>query len=77
MILIIENFIINQMKEEGIKHYTYATAAPQFGINKRFILMINAVEKDVKNTEELKSFQRMVILIRVCRVKNSKQKSIK
>lgn len=48
--------LINQMKEEGIKHYAYATAAPQFGINKRFILMINAVEKDVKNTEELKSF---------------------
>ena len=59
IVKIIKNiyFIYNIiLKEEGIKHYAYATAEPQFGINKRFILMINAIEKDVKNTEKLKSF---------------------
>jgi len=48
--------LINQIKEASIKEYAFAAAAPQFGINKRLILMISAVEKKVKNIKELEEF---------------------
>ena len=48
--------VINQMMEVSINQYAFAAAAPQFGINKRFILMISAVEKKVKNKKELEQF---------------------
>lgn len=48
--------LINQIKEASVKEYAFAAAAPQFGINKRFILMISAVEKKVKNKIELEQF---------------------
>lgn len=37
--------LINQMMEVSINQYAFAAVAPQFGINKRFILMISEVEK--------------------------------
>lgn len=37
--------LINQMMEVSINRYAFEAAAPQFGINKRFILMISEVEK--------------------------------
>lgn len=49
--------LINQIRDASIDLYAFAAAAPQFGINKRFILMISAVEKKVKNIQELKQFQ--------------------
>lgn len=42
--------------EASVDQYAFAAAAPQFGINKRFILMISAVERKVKNIEELEQF---------------------
>ena len=48
--------LINQIMEASLGHYAFAAAAPQFGINKRLILMISAVEKKVKNKEELDQF---------------------
>lgn len=45
--------IINEMKDECLKQYAYACAAPQFGITKRFILMITSEEMKVNNVEEL------------------------
>ena len=48
--------LINQIMEASVDQYAFATAAPQFGINKRFILMISAVERKVKNIEELEQF---------------------
>lgn len=45
--------IINEMKDECLKQYAYACAAPQFGIMKRFILMITAEEMKVNKAEEL------------------------
>ena len=45
--------LINQIMEASVGQYAFAAAAPQFGINKRFILMISAVEKKVKNKTEL------------------------
>lgn len=49
--------LINQIFEASVEQYAFAAAAPQFGINKRFILMISAVEKNVKNIKELEQFQ--------------------
>lgn len=49
--------LINQIKEVSVKLYAFAAAAPQFGINKRFILMISAVEKKVNNLKELEEFK--------------------
>lgn len=49
--------LINQIKNASIDQYAFAAAAPQFGINKRFILMISAVEKKVRNVQELEQFQ--------------------
>lgn len=49
--------LINQIMEASVDQYAFAAAAPQFGINKRFILMISAVEKKVKNKMELEKFQ--------------------
>ena len=40
--------LINQIMEASLGHYAFAAAAPQFGINKRLILMISAVEKRLK-----------------------------
>lgn len=48
--------LINQIMEVSVNEYAFAAAAPQFGINKRFILMISAVEKKVKNKMELEQF---------------------
>lgn len=48
--------LINQIMEASVDQYAFAAAAPQFGINKRFILMISAVERKVKNIEELEQF---------------------
>ena len=44
--------LINQIMEASVGNYAFAAAAPQFGINKRFILMISAIEKKVKNKNE-------------------------
>lgn len=49
--------LINQIMEASVGNYAFAAAAPQFGINKRFILMISAIEKKVKNKMELEQFQ--------------------
>lgn len=49
--------LINQIRDVSVEQYAFAAAAPQFGINKRFILMISAVEKKVKNVKELERFQ--------------------
>ena len=48
--------LINQIMEASVDQYAFAAAVPQFGINKRFILMISAVERKVKNIEELEQF---------------------
>lgn len=48
--------LINQIMEASVGQYAFAAAAPQFGINKRLILMISAVEKKVKNKKELEQF---------------------
>lgn len=48
--------LINQIMEASVDQYAFAAAAPQFGINKRFILMISAVERKVKNKKELEQF---------------------
>ena len=48
--------LINQIMEASVNEYAFAAAAPQFGINKRLILMISAVEKKVKNKLELEQF---------------------
>lgn len=48
--------LINQIKDVSVDQYAFAAAAPQFGINKRFILMISAVEKKVKDMKELEQF---------------------
>ncbi|MBE6159556.1 MAG: peptide deformylase [Lactobacillales bacterium] len=45
--------IIEEMKDECLNQYAYACAAPQFGIMKRFILMITAEEMKVNKAEEL------------------------
>ena len=45
--------LINQIMDVSVKEHAFAAAAPQFGINKRFILMISAVERKVKNKIEL------------------------
>lgn len=45
--------LINQIIGASVSQYAFAAAAPQFGINKRFILMISAVEKKVKDKQEL------------------------
>lgn len=50
------NDLINNILEASVGQYAFAAAAPQFGINKRFIVMISAVEKKVKNKEELEKF---------------------
>lgn len=42
--------------EVSINKYAFAATTLQFGINKRFILMISAVEKKVKNKMELEQF---------------------
>lgn len=47
--------LINQIKEESIKDKAFAVAAPQFGVNKRFIIMISPEEvkpKDIQDFEE-------------------------
>jgi len=49
--------LINQIMEVSVDQYAFAAAAPQFGINKRFILMISAVEKKVKDKKELEQFK--------------------
>lgn len=49
--------LINQIMDASVDQYAFAAAAPQFGINKRFILMISAVEKKVKNKKELEQFR--------------------
>lgn len=49
--------LINQIKEVSIKLFAFAAAAPQFGVNKRMILMISAVEKKVNNLKELEEFE--------------------
>ncbi|MBE6147659.1 MAG: hypothetical protein E7168_04930 [Firmicutes bacterium] len=49
--------LINQIMGASLGQYAFAAAAPQFGINKRFILMISATEKKVKNKIELEQFQ--------------------
>ncbi len=41
--------LINQIMEASVDQYAFAAAVPQFGINKRFILMISATEEKVKN----------------------------
>ena len=48
--------LINQIMKATVNEYAFAAAAPQFGINKRFILMISAVEKKVRNKQELEQF---------------------
>lgn len=48
--------LINQIMKATVGQHAFAAAAPQFGINKRFILMISAVEKNVKNIKELEEF---------------------
>lgn len=48
--------LINQIVAASVDQYAFAAAAPQFGINKRFILMISAVERKVKNKKELEQF---------------------
>lgn len=48
--------LIEQIKNASIKRYAFAAAAPQFGINKRFIVMINAVDKKVSNVKDLDNF---------------------
>ena len=48
--------LINQIMKATVNEYAFAAAAPQFGINKRFILMISAVEKKVRNKKELEQF---------------------
>ncbi len=49
--------LINQIKNLCIEQYAFAAAAPQFGINKRFIVLVSAVEKKVSNIEELQQFK--------------------
>lgn len=49
--------LINQIMEASVNKYAFVAAAPQFGINKRFVLMISAVEKKVKNKTELEQFK--------------------
>jgi len=49
--------LIDQIEEECIKQYAFAAAAPQFSINRRFIVMVSAVEKKVSTIEELKEFE--------------------
>lgn len=49
--------LINQIMEVSVDQFAFAAAAPQFGINKRFILMISAVEKKVKDKKELEQFK--------------------
>lgn len=41
--------LINQMQEICFEHQAFAAAAPQFGINKRFILVINTSEENKEN----------------------------
>lgn len=48
--------LINEIKNLCIEQYAFAAAAPQFGINKRFIVMVSAVEKKVHNIQELQQF---------------------
>lgn len=49
--------LINQIKDISVNLYAFAAAAPQFGVNKRMILMISAVEKKVNNIKELEEFK--------------------
>lgn len=48
--------LINKITDICVNSYAFAAAAPQFGINKRFILMVSAVEKKVNNVKELDEF---------------------
>ena len=41
--------LINKMQEICFEHQAFAAAAPQFGINKRFILVINTSEENKEN----------------------------
>lgn len=43
--------LINQMQEICFEHRAFAAAAPQFGINKRFILVINATEESKEDED--------------------------
>lgn len=49
--------LISQIRDLSVKQYAFAAAAPQFGINKRLILMISAVEKKVNSLKELEEFE--------------------
>lgn len=49
--------VMECMKEECIKQHAFASAAPQFGINKRFILIITTQERNVKNMDELNNLE--------------------
>lgn len=49
--------LIDEILKASVEQYAFVAATPQFGINKRFILMISAVEKKVKNKKELEQFQ--------------------
>lgn len=48
--------LVNKITDFSVGLHAFAAAAPQFGINKRFIVMINAQEKNVKNIKELEEF---------------------
>lgn len=43
--------LINQMQEICFEHQAFAAAAPQFGINKRFILVINPTEENKEDED--------------------------
>ena len=45
--------IINQVKNLCIEQYAFAAAAPQFGVDKRFIVFVSAEEKRVSSVREL------------------------
>ena len=47
------SYIFNQIKNLCIEQYAFAAAAPQFGVDKRFIVFVSAEEKRVSSVREL------------------------
>lgn len=49
--------VIEKIKNLCIGQYAFAAAAPQFGINKRFIVFVSAEEKKVSSVQELQQLE--------------------
>lgn len=49
--------LIKQIMEACVGQHAFAAAAPQFGINKRFVIMISPIEKNVKSVKELEEYE--------------------